>query len=621
VDKPTGAYDKTPANGYSGKYRDDVTKQILKDELVIQAREQELEFFTAKGVWEKRPRVEAFRKTGQKLVTVRWVDINKGDDEHPRYRSRLVARQLKCRDKSGESFFSPTPPLEALRTILSLTATTIGDRKPCLDPKSEKRTQISNIDIVRAYFNARTETDAPTYVELPPEEDGHGEMVALLLRHMYGTRRAADGWQQEYSTTLIELGFVQGLSCACVFVHPTRGLATNVHGDDFLTTGPKDSQDWFEAELRKRYELTAAPRLGPSEEDAKEGLILNRVIRWTPDGVELEADPRQCERLVEECGLTGASTVATPGVKPSTEQVLGDETLEPRLCTPFRGAAARANYLCADRIDCQFAAKEVCRLMSKPTVLAWAALKRLARYLAGLPRLAYTFHWQEADKVEVYSDTDWSGCARTRKPTAGGAIMIGSHVIKTWSSTLPSVSLSSGEAEFYGVVKAAGMGLGYRSLLADLGVELPVRVWTDSSAAIGVCSRQGLGKLRHLDTHTLWVQQAVRSGRIDLRKVPGTQNPADLLTKHSATRDKLCYLVSLFGCRYLGGRSEAAPRLRKDVEGAKRTLATEGRDGQLLAVEDAGPDDEWSETVLPHLHYDPDRLNELYPSFLAADEG
>ncbi len=199
--------------------------------------------------------------------------------------------------------------------------------------------------------------------------------------------------------------------------------------------------------------------------------------------------------------------------------------------------------------------------------------------------------------------------------------MIGSHVIKTWSSTLPSVSLSSGEAEFYGVVKAAGMGLGYRSLLADLGVELPVRVWTDSSAAIGVCSRQGLGKLRHLDTHTLWVQQAVRSGRIDLRKVPGTQNPADLLTKHSATRDKLGYLVSLFGCRYLGGRSEAAPRLRKDVEGAKRTLATEGRDGQLLAVEDAGPDDEWSETILPHLQYDPDRLNELYPSFLAADEG
>ena len=54
---------------------------------------------------------------------------------------------------------------------------------------------------------------------------------------------------------------------------------------------------------------------------------------------------------------------------------------------------------------------------------------------------------------------------------------------------------ASGEAEFYGVVKAAGIALGYQALLDDLGVKLPVRVWTDSSATIGICGRQGLGKL------------------------------------------------------------------------------------------------------------------------------
>ena len=95
--------------------------------------------------------------------------------------------------------------------------------------------------------------------------------------------------------------------------------------------------------------------------------------------------------------------------------------------------------------------------------------------------------------------------------------MLGGHLIKSWSSTQSGVALSSGEAEFNGVVRGAGIGLGYQSLLKDLGQELPVRVWTDSSAAIGICSRQGLGKVRHLDTHTLWVQQAVRAGRIDLR--------------------------------------------------------------------------------------------------------
>ena len=81
--------------------------------------------------------------------------------------------------------------------------------------------------------------------------------------------------------------------------------------------------------------------------------------------------------------------------------------------------------------------------------------------------------------------------------------MLGRHLIKTWSSTQASVTLSSGEAEFNGVVRGAGIGMGYRSLMQDLGHELGIRVWTDSSAAIGICSRQGLGKPRHLDTHTL----------------------------------------------------------------------------------------------------------------------
>ena len=81
--------------------------------------------------------------------------------------------------------------------------------------------------------------------------------------------------------------------------------------------------------------------------------------------------------------------------------------------------------------------------------------------------------------------------------------MLGRHTIKHLSSTRTSVTLSSGEAEVYGVVRGAGQGLGYQALLQDLGLELPLRVWTDSSATLGICSRQGLGKLQHLDTHTL----------------------------------------------------------------------------------------------------------------------
>ena len=71
--------------------------------------------------------------------------------------------------------------------------------------------------------------------------------------------------------------------------------------------------------------------------------------------------------------------------------------------------------------------------------------------------------------------------------------MLGGHAIEHWSSTQTSVALSSGEAEFAGLIRGAGQGLGYQAQLKHLGIEAPLRVWTDSSAAIGICSRQGLG--------------------------------------------------------------------------------------------------------------------------------
>ena len=71
----------------------------------------------------------------------------------------------------------------------------------CWDPHSENRTQLLMIDIRQAYFNAETDEEDPTYVEFPNEMDAPPGMCGLLRRHMYGTRRAAEGWQDEYSTS------------------------------------------------------------------------------------------------------------------------------------------------------------------------------------------------------------------------------------------------------------------------------------------------------------------------------------------------------------------------------------------------------------------------------------
>ena len=124
--------------------------------------------------------------------------------------------------------------------MISLAATDMPGRDPCCrDPDSDERMQISAVDISRAYFNASAEGCALTYVQLPPEDkDSARGMCGLLLKHMYGTQAAADGWQQEYAGYMRELGFTQGAASPCVFVHSERNLAASVHGDDFTTCGP-----------------------------------------------------------------------------------------------------------------------------------------------------------------------------------------------------------------------------------------------------------------------------------------------------------------------------------------------------------------------------------------------
>ena len=112
------------------------------------------------------------------------VDIHKGDDEEPKYRSRLVAREIR---RHGEaSFFAPTPPLESIRLVLSMAATDLpGHIKHDRSPLSEGRTQISVIDISRAYFNAKVDEHDSIYVDLPDEDpDKLRGFCAKLLRQM-----------------------------------------------------------------------------------------------------------------------------------------------------------------------------------------------------------------------------------------------------------------------------------------------------------------------------------------------------------------------------------------------------------------------------------------------------
>ena len=59
---------------------------------------------------------------------------------------------------------------------------------------------------------------------------------------------------------------------------------------------------WMEEELSKAYEIKTQ-RLGIGPKLQLEGKVLNRILRATETGWEVEADPRHAELVIEQLGL------------------------------------------------------------------------------------------------------------------------------------------------------------------------------------------------------------------------------------------------------------------------------------------------------------------------------
>ena len=161
-------------------FLDDLSGQELDPIMVTEARKEEMKEFEKHSVYQQVPIKECWDSTGKDPIGTRWVDINKGDLEHPEYRSRLVAQELN--QSKRDDMFAATPPLEALRLVLSILAST----------RKQQHWKLDSIDIKRAYFHAKEQRDM--YVRLPAgyHQDG---MCGKLIKAMYGTRDAASIWE------------------------------------------------------------------------------------------------------------------------------------------------------------------------------------------------------------------------------------------------------------------------------------------------------------------------------------------------------------------------------------------------------------------------------------------
>jgi hypothetical protein len=416
--------------------------------------------------------------------------------------------------------------------------------------KDGRKRKLLFIDARKAHLNPKCEKDV--YISLPEEAGCPEGMCGKFNFWLYGFRPAAAAWEKFYASKLEEAGFEREISCGVVFYHPERDLSMVVHGDDFTGCGVDEDLDWIQELMATWFEIKVRARLGDGEKDDKEVVILGRIVRWTRDGIEYEADPKHRKIILESLGLDeGSRTLSLNGEKEDGKEEDWElEELAKGEAKEFRGLAARMNFLSLDCPDIQFPIKQSSREMARPKRGSWKRMKKVARYLLNRRRIVWMYRWQDEAKIShTATDSDWGDTCKDRKSMSGGMWMIGGHCIKTWSASQGPYALSSAEAELYGMVEGVTRAKGLWSLAYEVGfrdLSNVVHVGTDSSAAKSSVCRRGLGRMRHLEIRDLWLQKEVSEGRVEVSKIRGDENPADLMTKMlkvSEIRDRLSWMT------------------------------------------------------------------------------
>lgn len=358
------------------------------------------------------------------------------------------------------------------------------------------------------------------------------EKYWVLQRCLPGQRNAAARFFDFLMEHLKVLNFVNTPLLPSLFKHKEKNVVVCSHVRDLIISGEQRELAWLVNELEKKFTLSGGELWPQADQDPEMPVrFLKRRHFFTPQGVVVAAHEKYVEELVKLYGLQGRAPRATPDVP--SEGGLGKELNEEEKHR-FRSGMGTLLYLCQDRTDIQHAVRHLSQWMSKPTRVAEDGLKKIILYLKGTADFGLMLpcnvpnnskldeimqrdgHHEGVHRVEIFTDSDWagdkSGPTRKRHSVSSVVICVNGRIAKAWSRSQKSIALSSCEAEYLASVGGTAEGLFVARLWNFLANQkVVVTLVGDSSSCRAFAQRQGVGRLKHVETKYLWLQQVIKT--------------------------------------------------------------------------------------------------------------
>ena len=212
-------------------------------------------------------------------------------------RCRLVARDFEPkREGPRDDLFAAMPPLDAKKALFAFVAGVREKRRA----QGHDEVKLMFVDVKKAHLNAKC--DEEEWVELPDEFKKIGR-YAKLKRWLYGMRKAASGWEDDYARRLVEDGFRRGRAASTIFYHPKTQKRVVVHGDDFTFAGTESELKKIEAKMHEWYDVKVRGILGSGKRDVHKIEILGRNLAWIEEGLEYEGSDKHRRAIAGRLGV------------------------------------------------------------------------------------------------------------------------------------------------------------------------------------------------------------------------------------------------------------------------------------------------------------------------------
>ena len=191
-------------------------------------------------------------------------------------------------------------------------------------------------------------------------------------------------------------------------------------------------------------------------------------------------------------------------------------------------------YLTITRADIAYAVHVISQFVASPTIVHWAAVLRILRYLRGTLFQSLLFPSTSTLKLRAYSDADYGSDPTDRKSVTGFCIFLGDSLISWKSKKQYIVSHSSTETEYHAMATTTKEIIWLRWLLEDMGVSLshPTPMYCDNQSSIQIAHNSVFHeRTKHIEIDCHLIRHHLKQGTITLPFVPSSLQIADFFTK------------------------------------------------------------------------------------------